>query len=344
MSETSLLSRAASAESTQDEAPPAAKESPQSSSPLDLVRVGCCICDDDDAEPVGVGDDFEYHTSPDSFVAMRCRGCGLVYLNPRPSMGELGRIYPPTYHAFDFSAKRFGLVYRVRRKLEARRAMAWCRHLGEEARVLDIGCGDGFHLRLLREFGRPAWRLEGAELIESAAQAARDAGLLIHFGKLEQLDLPQSAYDLVLLVQTIEHVEDPSGLLAAACSLLRPGGRIVIVTDNTRSLDFSIFRGRHWGGYHFPRHWNLFHREAMRRLAHKAGLEVVEIKTQLSPVNWVYSIRNLLVDWGAPHWLYERFSLRSPLSLAAFTLLDGVLSLFGRGALLRAILRRPEKD
>lgn len=94
---------------------------PNHTQPLSLVAVKCCICDVDDAEPIAVGEDFEYRTSPDTFLAMQCRCCGLVYLNPRPAITELDQIYPADYHAFEFSAERYGLVYRVRRKLEARR-------------------------------------------------------------------------------------------------------------------------------------------------------------------------------------------------------------------------------
>ena len=51
---------------------------------------------------------------------------------------------------------------------------------------------------------------------------------------------------------------DPAAVLRAIRRVLRPGGRLLIVTDNTGSLDFSIAKRRHWGGYHFPRHWYLF--------------------------------------------------------------------------------------
>ena len=309
--------------------------------PLRLVPTRCCVCDDDDDEPIAVGEDFEYRTSQVCFLAMRCRGCGLVYLNPRPDISELSRIYPPTYHAFDFSPERFGLIYKIRRRLEARRMLSWCRGLPEDARILDVGCGDGFHLKLLRDFGKPTWRLEGVDLSPAAVACARKAGLKVHEGSAESLSSAQDGYDLVVLIQTIEHIENPPETLAAVRSLLRPGGRVVIVTDNTRSLDCKIFRGRHWGGFHFPRHWNLFNRDAMCSLAKKVDLEVVHIGTQVSPVNWVYSLRNLLVDWGAPRWLYNRFSLQSPVALGVFTLVDNGLRLFGRGALLRAILRRP---
>jgi hypothetical protein len=65
------------------------------------------------------------------------------------------------------------------------------------------------------------------------------------------------------------------------------------------------------------------------------------VSTALSPVNWVYSVRNLLSDWGAPGWLVNRFSLKSAPALAAGTLFDLPLKLIGRGAILHATFRRP---
>lgn len=291
--------------------------------------------------PVGVGEDFEYRTSADTFLAMRCESCGLVYLDPRPAESEPPRIYPENYHAFDFSAERFGFVYEVRRRLEARRPLQWCEGLGDEARIIDVGCGDGFHLRLLRDFGRPGWQLEGVDPSRRAVEVAAQAGIKVHEGTVERLDLPASTYDLVLLVATVEHVADPAGVLGAVRALLKPGGRAVVVTDNTDSLDCKLFGGRYWGGYHFPRHWNLFNPRALRLLAEKTGFEIHSLSTVVGPVNWVYSVRNALDDLGAPAWLVNRFSLRSPVSLAAFTAFDALHQLAGRGVLLRAVLRRP---
>lgn len=312
---------------------------------LTLEHVGCCICDTvDDALPIGVGEDFEYRTSRDTFLAMQCRACGLVYLNPRPAMREFSRIYPSSYHAFDFSEENFGFVYKIRRRLEARRLLSWCDGLSEDARIVDVGCGDGFHLRLLREFGREGWQLEGVDSSARAVESAARAGLKIHEGSVEQLMLPAESFDLALLIQTIEHVADPPGVLGAVRRILKPGGKVVIVTDNTASLDFRMFRRRHWGGYHFPRHWNLFNPATLRALAGKVNLEVESLTTAVSPVNWVYSVRNMLDDLDAPAWLVNRFSLQATGALAAFTLFDMVHNFFGRGALLRAILRRPDNE
>lgn len=308
--------------------------------PLRLVPSRCCLCDTDTTELLARGEDFEYQTSPDTFQAVRCRACGLVYLDPRPDDTEFGRIYPSTYHAFEFSAEEFGLVYRIRRRLEATRLLRWCRGLPSGARIIDIGCGDGFHLGLLREFGDPSWRVEGIDADERAVAVAVKAGLNVHCGVLGQVDLPNEAFDFAILIQTIEHVADPLSLMKQIRELLRPGGKIVIVTDNTDTLDFKLFHRRHWGGYHFPRHWNLFNKATMRSLADQAGFTIESLTTAVSPVNWVYSIRNYLADKKAPAWLVERFSLKATVSLSAFTAFDVLNRLGGHGALLNTILVR----
>ena len=63
--------------------------------------------------------------------------------------------------------------------------------------------------------------------------------------------------------------------------------------------------------------------------------------TIVSPVNWVYSIHNFLVARDSPDWLLNRFSLKSPISLAIFTVVDMVLKPFGRGTLLNAFFSKP---
>ncbi len=158
---------------------------------LRLVAVPCCLCDVDDCEPVATGEDFEYRTSPDFFLAVRCSRCGLVYLNPRPHVDDLPRIYPPDYHAFEFSAERYGFIYKVRRRLEARRLLESCSGLRDGARILDIGCGDGFHMSLLRDFGDPTWSLEGVDPSARAVEAGTARGLQIHRGTIQDVVLKE---------------------------------------------------------------------------------------------------------------------------------------------------------
>lgn len=300
----------------------------------------CDICGPGDVEAVGVGEDFEYWTSPDSFLVVRCNTCGLVFLDPRPTEAELERIYPPNYHAFDFSEERFGLVHDVRSRLEARRVLKSARDLPADALIVDVGCGDGFHLDLLRRFGESGWTLQGVEPDARAAEVASERGIDVHQTTLIDADIEPGTVDLVLLIQTIEHVADPSKLLGEVKTVLKPGGRLLVVTDNVGSPDFRIFKSRHWGGYHFPRHWHLYDRSTLAATARSAGLEVENISTILSPVNWTYSVRNLLVDLDAPERVIRPLSLEGAAALAVGTVIDAPLALLGRGALLRGEFRR----
>ncbi len=309
-----------------------------SDKPLSLTDVQCCVCESDDATEIGTGEDFEYHTSPDKFSALQCNSCGLVYLNPRPEISEFERIYPANYHAFDFSEEDFGFVYKVRSRLEAKRVLSWCKDLNDDARIIDTGCGDGFHLSLLEKYGSKNWTLEGIDIDKRAAKMAMDKGLKVHVGSIDEIDLPKNAYDLAIMVQTIEHVAEPAETLRAVHRILKPGGKVVVVTDNTDSFDFKLFKKSHWGGYHFPRHWNLFNKTSLTKLAEKTGFEVAKLTTQVSPVNWVYSLHNRFVDEQKPKWLINQFTLKSTISLSVFTMLDIVLQKFGRGGLLNATL------
>ena len=79
----------------------------------------------------------------------------------------------------------------------------------------------------------------------------------------------------------------------------------------------------------------------MQKLAEKTDFEVSYLGTQCSPVNWVYTVHNWLVDIKAPLRLTNAFTLKSTFSLAFFTIVDFVLQKFRRGELLRVKLRKP---
>lgn len=311
---------------------------------LKRENVTCCVCSSTRSHVEGVGVDFEYHTSEDVHTTHRCEGCGVVFLNPRPERSEFERIYPSNYHAFDFSSEGYGFVYRVRSRLEANRLLRYCKGAPSDARILDVGCGDGFHLDLLRRYGDKGWRIEGMDVDRRAIELALRRGHSVRMSSIEESDLKPDSYDVIYSIQTIEHLGRPDLAFRNMQRALKPGGRLIVVTDNTESIDFSLFRDRHWGGYHFPRHWYLFNKRSLSELATRTGFQAVSIDTIVSPVNWVYSIRNYLVDHSASDWLVARFTLKSTGSLAAFTLLDMPLSWMGRGALLNGVFEKSAHD
>ena len=69
---------------------------------------------------------------------------------------------------------------------------------------------------------------------------AAKSGLKVHQGSVESIGLPHKNYDLSFMIMTIEHVEKPGEVLKAVHQLLKPGGKVLIITDNTDALDFKL--------------------------------------------------------------------------------------------------------
>ena len=211
-------------------------------------------------------------------------------------------------------------MHKVRSRLEARRLLRAGKGLPADARVLDVGCGDGFHLDLLRRYAPPSWSVTGVDTDARAVAAARARGLDVYEGAVETSPIQPNSIDMALCIQTIEHVPDPIALLSSIANLLKPGGRLYLITDNTGSPDFRLTKGRHWGGYHFPRHWNLFNKESMRpRRAPPGSKFFAHDNRQPSQLDVLDP--HALVDWRAPRVAVNQFSLpaapaspRSPLS------------------------------
>lgn len=309
---------------------------------LELVDSMCSVCGTrDHARQIASGMDFEYHTSGDTFDMYHCGRCDALFLDPRPARSELGTIYPGNYHAYEFTEEQFGLSYAIRRRIEKRRLLEWCGSVPAHGAIIDIGSGDGFHLGVLEEFGDPTWRLEAVEPDPRSAAALAGRGLRVHTGFLEELSLDEAQFDFAIMIMVIEHVDDPGRVLREVHRVLRPGGALGIVTDNIRAPDARWGRSRHWGGYHFPRHFNLYSARSLSTLAVNTGFQVERITTMVSPVNWTYTVHNYLEDRGAPGWARDLFTLRSPIALAGFTMVDLAARAMGRGALLRAVLRKP---
>lgn len=290
---------------------------------------------------MGSGVDFEYGTCPDEFTFVRCRGCGHHYLRDVPVPAELGRIYPADYGNYE-AGRSQALTFRVKAWLDRR----WLRRLARLApaphSLLDVGCADGRTLDLCRATFPAIERLEGVEISEGAARAARDRGHRVSIGSIDDLELPEAAYDWIFLQQVIEHVYAPDRVCRRLARALRPGGLVVFETPTSDCLDFRLFRRRYWGGYHFPRHFNLFCERSLRALGEREGLEWVETGYRPQPIHWVWTAHHALRERGWPAAIHERFHIRNAPLMACCTGLElaaGLVS--GRMSNLRLVMRRP---
>jgi 2-polyprenyl-3-methyl-5-hydroxy-6-metoxy-1,4-benzoquinol methylase len=244
---------------------------------------------------------------------------------------RLGQIYPPNYYSF--SEGRTNIVQHIKEWLDARSLRSLFRDIpGTELKVLDIGGGSGWLSGLARRV-EPRVRLtQIVDLDEAAGTLAEKSGHRYFCGRVEDFTT-SDRYDLILMLNLIEHVRDPRSVLAKARDLLTPGGRIYIKTPNFLALDARLFRHANWGGYHCPRHFVLFNRDSLSRLIHSLGLRVTFFQyTQGAPF-WSVSVFELLRRAGLVRASRDRPAIYHPLMpllMAASAAVDFMRKPFAR--------------
>ncbi len=245
------------------------------------------------------------------------RDCGLVWLDPMPLAQDLFKAYDAYYtHAASNENSRGGLPRRLYRRMKSEYltneyhyrlsrgtlgrwfasgllyllpfgradADADVRHLPAvpQGRLLDVGCGTGEWLSWMRGLG---WEVEGVDFDPGAVRVARENGLAVGCGTLEEQRYPDNSFEAVTLNHVIEHVPAPVQTLAECARILKPGGTLFLATPNTRALGHRMF-ARHWRGLEVPRHLHLFCPPAMERLLAAAGFVKARIKTLNSAYIW----------------------------------------------------------
>lgn len=220
---------------------------------------------------------------------MRCEGCGLVYINPRPVGDKLEDAYKEQgydpFLSLSDKPSLFEKVYRSARKQTIRWKKRLVRKLVTPgSRILDIGCGTGEFLFELKN----QYSVEGYEPEPGAASWARERfGLNVHTGDVPPAIYTSPSFDLITLWHVLEHIPDPSGALNDLEAKLSSKGCILIALPNLNSLDARIYRSQ-WIAYDAPRHLWHFGNKQLIKLARNSGLKLV--KSGMMPLDTFYNI------------------------------------------------------
>jgi SAM-dependent methyltransferase len=293
-------------------------------------RGACPLCGIDYPHvEIAHGPDFEYRTTGNQeFRLTRCTRCRTIVLNPRPADTAIASLYPPEYEPYRFDRLN-PLVKAGRDFVQRSKTRLIARYVPDGGTVVDVGCGGGALLKLLRAQTGARFRLIGWDYPGPHLDALAAEGIATIAAPLDSSD-PPGGVDLFVLNQVIEHVPDPDRLIRRLAAALKPGGYLLIETPNTRALDARWFGQRYWGGYHIPRHMVLFDEDNLRSLVEHVGLRVVERAHLASPAFWVQSLH---------HWFSEtRLSplaracvIRNAPLVAMFVLFDTIRARLGSG-------------
>lgn len=129
--------------------------------------------------------------------------------------------------------------------------------------ILDVGCGDGLFFDRLARFGE-VWGVESDETLVPAGSRHRAR---IHLGSFDSGFQPGRRFDLVLMLDVLEHLADPVAALRKAAELLVPGGRVLITVPAFQVL---------WTGHDdLNRHFVRYRRRSLDPLIVGAGLRIL---------------------------------------------------------------------
>lgn len=219
----------------------------------------------------------------DIFRVLQCRSCTAAFTDPFPD--DLGRYYPSRYRAYKAPVLWvLGALYRAK-------VGHWSRQFVKPGDALEVGCGPGIMLRELRHLG---WQVTGTERTPEVAGYGRDTfGLNIIAGSIRDLP-PTQSFDLIILFQVLEHIDDPRSLLADCFERLNPGGRIVVSVPNLASWQAGFGRNL-WLHLDVPRHLIHFTPRSLELLLQRVGFANVRMQFnsfEHDPIGWVQSVLN----------------------------------------------------
>ncbi len=289
-----------------------------------------------------------------SYSFLQCHSCQCIHLHPIPGEEVLEKAYSEQYYGegeskFIKPVEKFigyFLVQRARLVHSLRRG---------EGRVLDIGCGNGKFLQNLCSLGE--YEAHGVERPGNSAERAKKiAGLNIHEGEFENIQLDQS-FDAVTMFNVFEHLADPAAVLDKIDILLKKGGHLVITVPNINGTQALLFKG-FWFHLDVPRHMFFFKPGRFYELMLSRGYNLVSqdsfsLEHSIwgfcqSLMNYLFTDRDLFFEVlkGNRKILLNRkfiFSLQVILLgiIIPFAVIEYLISgIFGRGAQKEYVFRK----
>ena len=201
---------------------------------------------------------------------MRCRGCGLVFVNPRLAQHLESQKQSGTGTMGEASLTP-AQVRRLRKEL------ASIEPFRRMNRILEVGAGRGW---FLSEASKAGWEIWAVEVNSEALHHLRSKGVeRILVQPAEEFEAEADSTDAVRIWDVIEHLRSPRQAMTRIYNVLRPGGLLRLSTTNFASLSRRI-NGPEWVYLNGSDHIFLFEPATITQLLEKTGLSNISIRTR----------------------------------------------------------------
>mgnify|MGYP001547321335 CR=1 FL=1 len=210
----------------------------------------------------------------------QCRKCHYGFFYPLPDKEEILARYSDTYFQTEYLAS-YGIqkdsynpdLIRKYDYIENLLHRAELLKPGFKGRVLDIGCGGGF---LLKNFKEKGWEVMGIDIIDSSIEYSRTVlGVDAEKVNIEAVVIDDfiarfGTFDLVIMIDALEHLFDPGDVLTRINKILAPGGSLFFSVPNIDSISFRVI-GKEWAILSPFEHISYFSRQSLNILLERCG-------------------------------------------------------------------------
>ncbi len=291
----------------------------------------CNLCGSNELEFLFEAKDM-MHGLKGKFKLYKCRKCGLVFLNPQP---DVSKYYPKDYYSLKI--KKFNpenIIYYFYYKykpthilLKPLKKLLQFRDLMpiKNKRILDIGCGYGKFLLVMKKLGVECYGIEPGKINKKLAEE-----LNITNGELYDAKFPDDFFDTITMRHSLEHVNDPLKTLKEVKRILKPKGELIIEVPNIDSTLYKKF-GKYWIHFDAPRHLFDFSDKTLRMYIKKAGFKIKRIKRFSYPYSLLTSIR---YKKGKKGIVANKFLNVIALPVTFF------IDIFGKGDVIETVLEK----
>lgn len=251
------------------------------------MKYSCSFCQGSIKSPIILGA-REGNRSYDVYM---CDACQIGFTTPVLSGEErIGLYAEGTYRAvtgkrFHFIAEH--LIYWAR--FQRKRRINKYRQSG---RMLDVGCGRGLFLSIMKKDG---WEVTGIELDEETAKhASRMHDIPVVAGDMFRSGFEDAHFDVITAIHVLEHMDDPQRMIRECNRMLKKGGMLVVAVPNISSLQAS-FGGKDWFHLDPPYHSHHFSEDGLLGMLKKESFRIRKIKRfdlEHNPFGWLQTLWN----------------------------------------------------
>jgi len=179
---------------------------------------------------------FSARRLPDKihYRLVKCKSCGLIRSNPVTNTNKLGKLYEKSLMTYNEEINNLTLTY-------INSLNPVLNKLPKDAKILEIGCGNGFVLKSIYDLG-----YKNVYGIEPSTDAVNKSNLKIRknikINILKPNLFPKKSYDLIFFFQTFDHIPTPNQFLKECYQLLKPNGYILAFNHNIDSLSSKLLK------------------------------------------------------------------------------------------------------